>query len=107
MSVRGIRQLKSIRLYFCDFGGSSKGTRELLKSDSIVDFMKKSKLDLHIAMRRGRHPYISSTYINGYVKDQSLRNYTQDEVLEEFDKMYSGMGRKSLKHATYEVSKGR
>jgi hypothetical protein len=33
MVSRGVNQLKNIRLYFCDFGGSSLGVRDLLKSE--------------------------------------------------------------------------
>ena len=69
MSVRGIRQLKHVRLYFCDFGGSSHGVRKLLKSDELTEFMVKNKFGLEIFMKRGFHPYFSATYINGYVKD--------------------------------------
>ena len=57
-------------------------------------------------MRRGRHPYLSATYINGYVKDQPLRNCTKSEVHTQIEKMWNTMGRKALKHNTYEVSQG-
>lgn len=40
MVSRGVHQLKNIRLYLCDFGGSSAGVREFLKSDKFVDFVK-------------------------------------------------------------------
>ena len=35
-------------------------------------------LKLEIYMRRNTHPYISSTYINGYIKEQPLRNYESE-----------------------------
>ena len=49
-------------------------------------------------MKRNAHPYMSSTYINGYVKDQSLRNMNADEVLNWFNKVGKQFGRKPLKH---------
>lgn len=79
MVSRGVPQLKNIRLYFCDFGGSSLGVRNLLKSPTLVDFLESNKhLNLEIYMRRNHHPYMSSTYVNGYVKDQPLRSMEED-----------------------------
>ena len=70
MVSRGINQLKNIRLYFCDFGGSSTGVRDLLKSEQLANFVSKNEhLQLEVYLKRGNHPYMSSTYINGYVKD--------------------------------------
>ena len=60
---------------------------------------KNEHLGLEITMRRNYHPYISSTYINGYVKDQSLRNLDKNEVVSWFEKVNSEFGRKALKHA--------
>ena len=70
MVSRGVNQLKNIRLYFCDFGGSSVGVRDYLKSEALKNFVNENpNLKLEVYLRRGRHPYMSSTYINGYVKD--------------------------------------
>ena len=67
--------------------------------------MKQNKFKLEIYMKRGFHPYMSATYINGYVKDQSLRNYEEEEVMDQFKKLWNSLGRKPLKHNTLEVSK--
>lgn len=79
MVSRGVPQLKNIRLYFCDFGGSSLGVRNFLKSQHLADFLNKNEhINLEIYMRRNHHPYMSSTYINGYVKDQPLRSFEEE-----------------------------
>ncbi len=99
MACRGIHQLKNIRLYFCDFGGSSLGVRDFMKSQEMADFIKKNEhLNLEVYLKRGHHPYMSSTYINGYVKDQPLRNFKEDEVFQEFVKFNNSIGRQALKH---------
>ena len=49
-------------------------------------------------MRRNFHPYISSTYINGYVKDQPLLNYEKEQVMEAFEKVNREFGRKPISH---------
>jgi len=52
-----------------------------MKSEEIVQFVEKNDhLQLEIIMRRGHHPYMSSTYLNGYVKDQPLLNMENEEV---------------------------
>ena len=57
MVSRGVPQLKYMRLYFCDFGGSSLGVRDFLKSEAIKNFVEANphvKLDVYL--KRGRHP---------------------------------------------------
>ena len=49
-------------------------------------------------MKRNFHPYMSSTYINGYVKDQPLRNYTSEEIIDWFKKVNKEFGRRPIKH---------
>ena len=72
-----------MRLYLCDIGGSSFGTRTLLKSETFAQFIDKNEhLELEIYVRRGKHPYLTSTYINGFVKDTPLRNLTMEETLQ-------------------------
>ena len=60
---------------------------------------KNEHLTLEVTMRRNFHPYMSSTYINGFVKDQSLRNMTCKEVVAWFEKVNREFGRMALKHA--------
>ena len=99
MVSRGIPQLKNIRLYFCDYGGSSVGVREALKTQELANYMTANEhLKLEVTMKRNSHPYMSSTYINGYVKDQPLRNKTSDEVLLWFHKVNKEFGKRSAKH---------
>ena len=39
MVSRGTHQLKNLKFYFCDMGGSSKGLRQTLKSDDFADYV--------------------------------------------------------------------
>ena len=55
------------------------GVRDYLKSENIKNFVNDNpQVKLQIFMKRGAHPFMSSTYINGYVKDQPLRNMGED-----------------------------
>ena len=47
---------------------------------------------------------MSATYINGFVKDQSLRNFEDDEIMTQFNVLWNSLGRRALKHNTLEVS---
>lgn len=58
---------------------------------------------MEIYLRRGHHPYMSSTYINGYVKDQPLRNMEQGQVSDEFIKFNNALGRAALAHNSIKV----
>lgn len=99
MVSRGVQQLKHIRLYFCDFGGSSVGVREALKSQEMADYMAENPhLRLEVNLKRNNHPYMSSTFINGYVKDQSLKNLDADEIMGWFTRVNKEFGRRPMKH---------
>ena len=99
MVCRGIPQLKNLRLYFCDYGGSSLGVREALQSAEMAQYMQKNEhLELELSLKRNFHPYLASTYINGYVKEQSLRNMSSDEVLFWFNKVNKEFGKRPMKH---------
>ena len=68
--------------------GSSKGSREFLQSDKLKEFISKNpQIKFDFLLKRGSHPYISSTYINGYIKSQSLRNMDTSDILNEFQRV--------------------
>lgn len=93
-----------MRLFFCDFGGSSVGVRNYLKSDQLKSFVDKHPhIQMEVYMKRGHHPYMSSTYINGYIKDQPLRNMEEEAVHDEFVKFNNAVGRKALEHNIQKV----
>ena len=99
MVSRGTHQLKNIRLYFCDFGGSSDGLRRTLASESFANFVNANEhLKVEVYMRRGQHPYMSSTFINGYVKDTPLRNTDEDQAFHHIKAVNNEFGRRPLKH---------
>ena len=80
MCSRGIYQLERFRLHFCDFGKSSNGVRELLKSQELTQFLDKNpQIKLDLIVQRGKHPCVYGQYINGYEKSISLRNNDLNE----------------------------
>ena len=84
------------------------GVRDLLKSEQMAQFVEKNEhLKLEIYLKRGHHPYASATYINGYVKDQPLRNMDQELVMDNFEKFNESFGRSALTHNSIKVSGSR
>jgi hypothetical protein len=108
MCTRGIYQLRKIHLQFCDIGGkysvlvkvligSSKGVRYFLQSDILKSFVKRNpQIEFRFMRRRGNHPFITSTYINGYIKDLALRNMNPEEILHEFERVRSSCRNQSF-----------
>ena len=104
MVSRGVHQLKNIKLYFCDIGGSSLGVRKALQSESFVDFVNKNPhLTVDLLVKRGKHPYMSSTFINGFVKETPLRNKNQYQTVDHFESVNKEFGRKPLRHTDKKV----
>lgn len=100
MASRGIRQLKYVRMFFCDWGGSSAGVREALKSEKLASFVQNNQhIRFEFFLRRNHHPYVSSVFQNGYVKEQPLRSMEPAEVLEWLTKVNSEFGRRPISHS--------
>eukprot|EP01015_Nassula_variabilis_P018496 TRINITY_DN3019_c0_g1_i5.p1 TRINITY_DN3019_c0_g1~~TRINITY_DN3019_c0_g1_i5.p1 ORF type:complete len:174 (+),score=4.37 TRINITY_DN3019_c0_g1_i5:113-634(+) len=100
MCTRGLFQLKKVSLYFCDMGGSSKGVRDFLKSDYLKEFLANNpQIQFNFYLKRGSHPGISATYVNGFIKDLSLRNKSHEDVLDDMLRVRNSFGRSALSHS--------
>lgn len=98
MCSRGVFQLKKLTVFFCDFGGSSNGVREMISSPQMKDFIENNKqIEFEFVCKRNHHPYMRGSYINGYNKDLPLRNYSNEQVLNSFNALRNQLGRKAFK----------
>ena len=80
-------------------GGSSAGIRQILKSPEFAEYINKNEhLDVEVYLRRGKHPYMSSTYINGYVKDVPLLNKDYASTMRHVKQVNSEFGRRPMRH---------
>lgn len=108
MAVRGIFQLRNIKLQFCDFGGSSQGVRALLQTAAIEEFLDRNPhIKLEAYQVRGRHPYLRTEYVNGWCRTVSLRNLNDGEVLKVLEGARNQVGHKAWKHAGPKVYSAR
>ena len=85
---RGVLQLQRLKMCFCDWSGSSNGIRDFVKTDDFYSFVNTNKsVNFEFYLRRGNHPFIKAIYANGFQKDISLKNKTDEEVMMEFNKL--------------------
>jgi large subunit ribosomal protein L43 len=58
MCSRGVYQLSKLSMYFCDFGGSSSGVRNLLISPKWKNFINENpQINFNFICKRNHHPY--------------------------------------------------
>lgn len=92
MASRGLRQLKRMQFVFCDYtgniasfilSGASIGLQNLLKSEQMANFVKEQEhLDFEFILQRNQFPYMSCTYLNGFVKDFPLRKLNEEQIVD-------------------------
>lgn len=104
MCNRGVFQLRLIKLQYCDWGGSSRGIRDLFKTELVEEFLDKNPhLVFEAYMKRGPHPYVYTQYINGWNRTISLRNLKPEEILQILERVRSQTGHSAWKHAGEKV----
>lgn len=88
MALNGVRQLKTVTLRYCKFGGSSTGMRYLHPSQPVDSLHRqflesdlKSQFEatnLHLTVQElhkgNKHPIIIAEYVNGYKTQIDVRN---------------------------------
>lgn len=81
MATRGVFQLQKLRVIYCDWGGSSRGTRDFIR-ERIVQFAEQTPAaEVVTEVKRGRHPSIIGEYISGARKAISVRNMAPHEIM--------------------------
>lgn len=104
MCSRGVFQLRNVKLQFCDWGGSSKGVRDLLSSNQLDEFLEKNPaITFSAYIRTGAHPCFHTEYINGWRCSIPLLNKFPDEVLEDLFQARNRFGHRSWPHSGAKV----
>lgn len=63
MATRGVFQLTTLRLYYCEHGGSSNTVREYIRKGRLVAWATGAlNVQIRVAVRNGHHPYIQANY---------------------------------------------
>jgi large subunit ribosomal protein L43 len=75
MATRGVKQLQTLRIAYCNYGGSSESVRAFISSGKIVDFAKQNpSVEVIGELRNGKHPYIRAEYLTGFDKQVCVKN---------------------------------
>ena len=64
MTTRGVWQLRSLVISYCERSGSSRGVREYLSNQLIPFATANPQLQIVAQQRKMRHPFVQAEYVN-------------------------------------------
>lgn len=102
MSVRGTWQLKELVLQYCSHSGSSKGAREVIRTQLVPFCERNPHIQVAATLKSGRHPVLRGQYLNGRDQVIDLKNLEPKEIERHMESMRNSAGRKK-KAAKFDV----
>ena len=98
MATRGVKQLRKLKLIYCEHGGSSASVREFISSGRVVSFAKENPdVTLIVKPRNGKHPHVMGQYLTGYDKQICVKNESLKRIEEVLQMLNNTSGRKITK----------
>eukprot|EP00325_Prymnesiales_sp_UTEX-LB-985_P022003 CAMPEP_0174720606 /NCGR_PEP_ID=MMETSP1094-20130205/34029_1 /TAXON_ID=156173 /ORGANISM="Chrysochromulina brevifilum, Strain UTEX LB 985" /LENGTH=126 /DNA_ID=CAMNT_0015921119 /DNA_START=21 /DNA_END=401 /DNA_ORIENTATION=+ len=79
---RGVWQLRSVMIRYCEAGGSSQGVRQYLEKYLVPFAEANSQIEIAVCQQANRHPIIRGWYMRDPSKTLSLRNLSAEQVVE-------------------------
>ena len=86
MATRGVFQLRSLTIYYHEYGGSSAKVRQFLQSPSLIQWAKDHPhVQIHVQPRKGGgyghngHPYVHGHYVNSLPNTNRLSFEEEDQ----------------------------
>lgn len=87
-------QLRKLKVRYCDWGGSSRGTRDFIRQE-IVQFAEETPAaEIITEVNRGHHPHMVAEYVSGAQKMIGMRNMAPREILKHAFSLRNCSGRK-------------
>ena len=81
MTTRGVWQLRSLVISYCERSGSSRGVREYLSNQLIPFATANPQLQIVAQQRPMRHPFVQGEYVNEDEKKKlDLKNLSAHQV---------------------------
>ena len=80
MSLRGVRQLKSLTVQYSDIDGSSRGVREWMRTNLVTFAESNPDAIIKTEKVRNCHPLLRAFYLNGNKKQISIKNVNSQDV---------------------------
>jgi large subunit ribosomal protein L43 len=106
MATRGVYQLRRLRLYYCEIGGSSKAIRDYIGNGKLVEWAKeRPHVNIEVHRRNGNHPYIGADYLsNGKTQHQiTVRNAESWEKVQDVMNQLANRSGRKIKKITKDV----
>ena len=99
MATRGVFQLKSLTIRYCEHGGSSRTLRQFLADGSLASWAQNyPHLNVQIQVRNGKHPVVFGDYRTNTTQHQvCVKNYSTADIREVLHMLVSRSGRKITK----------
>ena len=101
MATRGIVQLQTLTLKYCEYGGSSRALREYLANGRLAEWAARNPtVAVEVKVRNGHHPLVQADYLTGrnILHQVSVKNYEKWQDVQEVCQMLANRsGRKITK----------
>jgi large subunit ribosomal protein L43 len=95
MATRGIFQLQTLKICYCEFGGSSRAVRDFISSGRIVSWATDHpQVQVELKVRNGKHPFLEGDYISGQPKQIGVKNEDTKRIYQVMDMLKNSSGRK-------------
>eukprot|EP00252_Welwitschia_mirabilis_P010999 TRINITY_DN2474_c0_g1_i1.p1 TRINITY_DN2474_c0_g1~~TRINITY_DN2474_c0_g1_i1.p1 ORF type:complete len:136 (-),score=16.14 TRINITY_DN2474_c0_g1_i1:191-598(-) len=92
MALNGIWQLHKLVVTWCNWGGSSRGVREFVKTHLPAFRQHNPQAEIKTALKPGRHPLLIGFYRDNKVQRVDVRNMDPDEILEKAISLRNSLG---------------
>ena len=79
---RGVWQLRSLLIQYCNRSGSSRGVKDYAERFLVPFAEANPQLSIAVSMRPGKHPYVRGWYVQDRPKRLSLINLSAEQVIE-------------------------
>lgn len=86
-----------ISVQYCNWGGSSTGLRELLKTGQLNQLASAKKGTMFEIIKRSGHPKLSFHYNNSKVEEINIANLNTKEIINKIDEYSQRSGEKLFK----------
>ncbi|KAK9838335.1 hypothetical protein WJX81_005350 [Elliptochloris bilobata] len=95
MARHGVWQLSKLTVTYCEFSGSSRGTRDFLQN--MLQLFREQNPQLAIEERThpGHHPWLNAEYRSGNMRSVGVKNQPAGEVLRFAVFLRSAAGRRT------------
>ena len=95
MATRGIFQLQTLKIFYCEYGGSSRAIRDFVSSGRIINWaVENPQIQVELKVRNGKHPFVEGEYASGQPKQIGIKNEDTKRIYQVIEMLKNSSGRK-------------